>query len=98
VGIVDPVEEGWDVMEADWVVSNHNRPYNVGVQVVVVAAAEVVRIVGHCVEGVVALVDEVEEVVEEAWDGIQPLLERCRKVHRRSAVPEVTVARILGPM
>lgn len=38
VGIVDPVEE-------DGVVSNHNLPYNVVVQVVVVVAAvEIVRI------------------------------------------------------
>lgn len=64
---------------------------------VVLAAVEVVRIVGHFVRGVVALVDEVEEVVEEARDGIRPLLEHCRKVHRKSAVPEVSVARILDP-
>ena len=84
-------------MEADWVVSNHNLPYDEDVVVVVVGGAEVVRIVGHCVWGVVALVDEVEEVVEEAWDGILPLLEHCRKVHRRSAVPEASLARILDP-
>jgi hypothetical protein len=73
LGIVDPVEEGWDVMEADWVVSNHNLPYNVVVQVVVVAAVEVVRTEAHFVWAVAAFVDEVEEVAGGAWDATLPL-------------------------
>ena len=100
VGIADPVEEGWDVMEADWVVSNHNLPCNVVVQVVMVAvpvAVEVVRTGEHFVWGVVALVDVVEVVVVEAWDEILVLPVHHHRVHRTNEVVEVRQDRIWDP-
>jgi len=89
------------VMEADWVVSNHNLPCNVVVLVVVVVAVavavEVVRTGEHFVWGVVALVDVVEVVVEEASVEMLVLLEHYHRVHRTNEPVEVRLDRIGDP-